>query len=120
MVSLVSLTLTNPRLIRNIWSGCDTVPRRKPSIARHNQNLERDNDFLYFSYFFASLNSMLNIAEKSRTTKKYMLPLLLLLLLLLIDYKLILNIQTSSVYTTWHDTDSNSYTTLDCTTQGQF
>ena len=115
MVSLVSLTLTNPRLIRNIWSGCDTVPRRKPSIARHNQNLERDNDFLYFSYFFASLNSMLNIAEKSRTTK-YMLPLLLLL----IDYKLILNIQTSSVYTTWHDTDSNSYTTLDCTTQGQF
>ena len=64
---------------------------------------------------------MLNIAEKSRTTKKYMLPLLLLLLLLLlIDYKLILNIQTSSVYTTWHDTDSNSYTTLDCTTQGQF
>ena len=113
---MVSLTLTNPRLIRNIWSGCDTVPRRKPSIARHNQNLEQDNNFLYFSYFFASLNSMLNIAEKSRTTK-YMLPLLLLLL---IDYKLILNIQTSSVYTTWHDTDSNSYTTLDCTTQGQF
>ena len=111
---MVSLTLTNPRLIRNIWSGCDTVPRRKPSIARHNQNLEQDNNFLYF-YFFASLNSMLNIAEKSRTTK-YMLPLLLLL----IDYKLILNIQTSSVYTTWHDTDSNSYTTLDCTTQGQF
>ena len=112
---MVSLTLTNPRLIRNIWSGSDTVPRRKPSIARHNQNLEQDNNFLYFSYFFASLNSMLNIAEKSRTTK-YMLPLLLLL----IDYKLILNIQTSSVYTTWHDTDSNSYTTLDCTTQGQF
>ena len=111
---MVSLTFTNPRLIRNIWSGCDTVPRRKPSIARHNQNLEQDNNFLYFSYFFASLNSMLNIAEKSRTTK-YMLPLLLLL----IDYKLILNIQTSSVYTTWHDTESNSYTTLDCTTQGQ-